>query len=315
MNIRLCNLPADIDLLMDVLVDAFQYPDHESWSVPTDLADLLHPQLSAARHWWPLLKVAGLVYPPARTLIGGFIAEVNGQAVGVANITRPTAGPYYEIGNVGVRPAFRRQGIARALMHACLEYIHAIGGRWVSLNVVTENTSAVQLYDTLGFTTLTTSTEMSYAGDGLTPSSALPYTVEVLPFGTWQERYTLARRLAYPYYPQPITPTMVRPSRLVQVMGRRFLHAAGVGYRVVVVRDSLRQIVAVGDVVMQESTNSATIIGDPADPQGGTVLLEWITTQPTTLSVWQPFMVREAGALGYGVDFRYRRMGFNPNRE
>lgn len=315
MNIRPCRLPADIDLLMEVLVDAFQFPDHESWSVPTDLADVLHPQLSAARHWWPLLKVAGLVYPAARTLIGGFIAEVDGQAVGVANITRPAAGPYYEIGNVGVRPAFRRQGIARALMHACLEHIRAIGGRWVSLNVVTENTSAVQLYDDLGFRTMTTSTEMSYGGDSLIPSRALPYTVEERPFGTWHERYTLARRLTHPYYPQPITPTMVRPSRLVQVVGPWFLREAQVGYRVAVVCDSQRQIVAVGDVVMQESTNSATIIGDPADPQGGTVLLEWITTQPTTLSVWQPFMVREAEALGYGVDFRYRRMGFNPNRE
>lgn len=313
MNIRPCRFPADIDTVMAVLVDAFQFPDHAAWSVPADLPDILYTPIAAARPFWPLLHGVGRVLPAVRSLINGYIAEVDGQAVGVATITRWVDGPYFEISNVGVRQAFRHQGIARCLMQACLGYIRAQGGRWVSLNVVDENSAAVRLYQQLGFNTMAYSAEMSHDATPLAAPSPLPFEIEVLPFGTWRPRYELSQCLQHPYYPQPITAAMLRPLSFIRIMGPRFLRRAQMRYQMVVARTATQTIAAVGEMLMQESTNSATIIGDPRVPEATRVLIQWMTTQqPTTLSVWQPFAVQEAGALGYGVDFRYQRMGLQP---
>ena len=56
-----------------------------------------------------------------------------------------------DITNVQVDTAFRRQGIARALMVKAMEYARAAGGERFTLEVRASNTPAIALYESLGF--------------------------------------------------------------------------------------------------------------------------------------------------------------------
>ncbi|OLB16850.1 MAG: ribosomal-protein-alanine N-acetyltransferase [Gemmatimonadetes bacterium 13_2_20CM_70_9] len=57
-----------------------------------------------------------------------------------------------EILNVGVAPAYRRQGVGRALVERMLAALHDHGARVVYLEVRESNVIARRLYESLGFT-------------------------------------------------------------------------------------------------------------------------------------------------------------------
>ncbi|MBN1122174.1 MAG: GNAT family N-acetyltransferase [Anaerolineae bacterium] len=57
------------------------------------------------------------------------------------------------IGGMGVIPTYRRQGIGRTIMQALLERAWALGLDTVQLEVITDNTAAYTLYQSLGFRT------------------------------------------------------------------------------------------------------------------------------------------------------------------
>ena len=50
-----------------------------------------------------------------------------------------------------VRPGFRRRGVGRTLLQACLNDLRTAGPRQVRLNVWTKNESATRLYRRMGF--------------------------------------------------------------------------------------------------------------------------------------------------------------------
>ncbi len=60
------------------------------------------------------------------------------------------------IQNVGVIPEFRGQGIAKQLLHYSLHGFLSAGCRKVTLEVTTHNTSAIRLYERVGFRTAKT---------------------------------------------------------------------------------------------------------------------------------------------------------------
>ncbi|MFN8532840.1 MAG: GNAT family N-acetyltransferase [Dehalococcoidia bacterium] len=100
----------------------------------------------------PLVGVLGLVAPSARDLFAGVVWETRGRIVGNVTIGR-LAGDQtrWMIGNVAVDPAFRRQGIARALTIAALAEIGRRGGKVTILDVRSDNEPAYALYRDLGF--------------------------------------------------------------------------------------------------------------------------------------------------------------------
>lgn len=55
------------------------------------------------------------------------------------------------VGGMGVIPAYRRQGIGRQLMYALIDAAESLGLAQLQLEVITQNTGALQLYQTLGF--------------------------------------------------------------------------------------------------------------------------------------------------------------------
>ena len=61
------------------------------------------------------------------------------------------SGPIGAIQNVGVAPAYRGQGLGQALVRKALLGFRAAGLRRAYLEVTAENTSAVQLYRSVGF--------------------------------------------------------------------------------------------------------------------------------------------------------------------
>jgi len=81
---------------------------------------------------------------------GVFVAEDDEGPVGVARIEAPVHGRAH-VQLVHVRPRGRRQGVAKALMQACVEDARARGATDVSLEVVTTNQTAVAVWRRLGF--------------------------------------------------------------------------------------------------------------------------------------------------------------------
>ena len=81
--------------------------------------------------------------------IYGFLASDEASPVGVI-LCRVAAGEM-EVLTVGVAPAARRKGVARALLAAALPPALALGAAEVFLEVAIDNEGAIALYDSLGF--------------------------------------------------------------------------------------------------------------------------------------------------------------------
>lgn len=60
-------------------------------------------------------------------------------------------GHFPEVNALGVADAYRRRGVARALMTAAADMAKAMGGDRLGLAVEADNTPAVRLYESLGF--------------------------------------------------------------------------------------------------------------------------------------------------------------------
>jgi len=84
-------------------------------------------------------------------VVPGFVWVERGHVVGNVSLRRALRWGGFFIGNVAVHPDWQGRGIASALMKAALEAISARGGRWVGLEVRTDNRIARQLYEHLGF--------------------------------------------------------------------------------------------------------------------------------------------------------------------
>ena len=81
---------------------------------------------------------------------GVFLAEDDDGAVGVARVEEPLRGRAH-VQLVHVRERGRRQGVAKALLRACVSHAQDQGARFVSLDVLRSNERAVTVWRRLGF--------------------------------------------------------------------------------------------------------------------------------------------------------------------
>ncbi len=97
---------------------------------------------------WPLFDlIAVLTFPDVVRLK----AVKDGLMVGfVAGDPRPSQG-YAWIATIGVLPGYRRQGIARSLLHACEERLETPR---LKLSVRVSNQAAIKLYEKEGYRTM-----------------------------------------------------------------------------------------------------------------------------------------------------------------
>ena len=86
---------------------------------------------------------------------GVFLAENGDGAVGVAKMDGPDHGAMH-VHLVHVRPRARREGVAKALLRACVDGAREAGAPTISLHVVTSNELARAVWRRLGFTDVST---------------------------------------------------------------------------------------------------------------------------------------------------------------
>ncbi|MBI4790037.1 MAG: GNAT family N-acetyltransferase [Chloroflexi bacterium] len=125
----------------------------------------------------PILRELGIIlwtlsYAPVfPENVTGYVWVEDGRVVGNTTISRDESRlDRYLISNVAVKPSYRRQGIARALMQVVIEHLRGRGAKWLLLNVRPSNADAVNLYRALGFQEV----EMRGEWTASPPSPSLP---------------------------------------------------------------------------------------------------------------------------------------------
>ncbi len=110
-------------------------------------ADLLANERQPPEHWQGRLRdlgERGMIYFAEHDTV---LAGMTGIARGYSPKTEHSA----TIWGVYVRPEWRGQQVATALLEACLEWAHRHGVRVVKLAVITTNAAAIRLYLRSGF--------------------------------------------------------------------------------------------------------------------------------------------------------------------
>jgi ribosomal protein S18 acetylase RimI-like enzyme len=114
----------------------------------------------AAEKWY-LATVDGFSLEQTRTFLkrvvdGALpevIAVVDDEVVGFCDILPHAAKGFTHVGRLGmgVRFEWRRQGIGRRMLDACLSLARKAGVEKVELEVFSDNVAALRLYDSFGF--------------------------------------------------------------------------------------------------------------------------------------------------------------------
>ena len=82
---------------------------------------------------------------------GVLAAMLDGKLAGYALVVLRQGSSVARIYSIAVDPAFGRQGVGRALLHACEHYAHRHGRRTLRLEVRHDNGAAIALYEQLNF--------------------------------------------------------------------------------------------------------------------------------------------------------------------
>lgn len=84
----------------------------------------------------------------------GFVWVEDGQIIANVTLVKSQITGRYLIANVAVLPEYRRMGFGRRLLEETIQYIYHLNGRDIILQVRQENSAAIQLYESLGFSRL-----------------------------------------------------------------------------------------------------------------------------------------------------------------
>lgn len=193
-SIRPINLPADLDAWIAVTAAGFQYPDNPKWNYSPEEIENNVTGIRSLKKIWPLFALLRTFSADARDLIRGFFYEEDSKVVG--NISCQRRGEAWYISDVVVLPEHRGKGYARKLVETCVEDIRARGGRQVSLDVISGNVPAVELYRSAGFREYTSLA--FYEMKGYHPLLAVgtdDCRVEEIKGDSWKLRYEFWRRV------------------------------------------------------------------------------------------------------------------------
>lgn len=192
------DLPQVIDLLKMVFGDALESDEQQLFGNSSPVS------------------ANGLMYrfnPAAARLSNGFVWQSDGRIIGNATLLTTRSWDRYLVANVAVNPAYRRRGIARALMGSITESVKERGGRVILLQVVKDNQSAINLYNSLGYRSIGNMTTWYASPSRLRelspdPSEEQAPSIELLPGNRWRDAYQLdtAHVHADLNWPEPILP-------------------------------------------------------------------------------------------------------------
>ena len=159
------------------------------------------------------------VLPPAAYPYG-FVWEQGGRVIGNASVL-PVEGfsQRWVMANVAVLPAFRRGGIAKALVESCIDLVRREGGKTIILQVDSDNHAGLCLYESLGFRVLSARRTWWGRVDGFVLPASHDERVRRREPQTWREQWALAKRI-FPeglIWPYPTSSAFFRPSALEQL--------------------------------------------------------------------------------------------------
>jgi ribosomal protein S18 acetylase RimI-like enzyme len=198
MAMRLIRWPADIMPVVELVVESFQYPENEAWSVQTDEKEQIVDGMRNVARIWPLIRLIQVVSPPMRDLLRGYVWEEDGRIVGASIVQRRGSTDVWVVGTVGVLPGYRRRGLARKLLTAALELMRERGATKVTLGVIDGNLPAYTLYKDMRFERYSGSVEFDALPEEPEAAPELPDGYHRTPLSPhdWQPRYELEKRIS-----------------------------------------------------------------------------------------------------------------------
>ena len=115
--------------------------------VPADLSAVDQIERDSYATPWSRAMFAGEIAKPSSICLGAF--DEDGMLLGYLIISRYVDA--WHVMNIAVAPAFRRRGIAAALLGHLFEVTRADARRGYTLEVRVSNTEAIRLYERMGF--------------------------------------------------------------------------------------------------------------------------------------------------------------------
>jgi GNAT superfamily N-acetyltransferase len=327
MTMRPIKLPADLVPLGDMIVDSFQYPENEQWSIQTDEMEQITDAIQGLRRMWPLIRLIQVFSPPLRDIMRGYLWEEDGQVVGTSMLQRLGTTDAWIITTVGVLPAYRRRGIARRLLEAALDLIRERGGERAILAVIEGNLPAYELYQSLGFEHYADQLDFQLAPQESPPRPVLPpgYSQSPLARFDWQPRYELDRRItpASLLEYEPMEAARFRQPAMMRLLLPVMMVAQGQRQEEFVVRTAGDgQVVARGGVTVPTRGKGPNALYARLDPAHGVLapyLVAYLLHRAVILSPdrrfefpvlrWMEPVVAAAGDAGFELRMAYCRMG------
>ena len=327
MTLRPIKLPADLVPLGDMIVDSFQYPENEQWSIQTDEMEQIADAIQGMRRLWPLIRLIQVFSPPLRDILRGYLWEEDGQVVGTSMLQRLGTTKAWIVTTVGALPAYRRRGIARELLEATLDLIRERGGERAILAVIDGNLPAYALYESLGFEHYAGHLEFELAPQEAPPRPVLPpgYSQSPLARFDWQPRHELDRRItpASLLEYEPMEEARFRQPAMMRLLLPVLMFAQGRREEEFVVRTAGEgQVVARGGVTVPtrgKGSNALYARLDPAHAELAPYLVAYLLHRAVTLSPdrrfefpiqrWMEPLVAAARDAGFELRMAYCRMG------
>jgi RimJ/RimL family protein N-acetyltransferase len=131
------------------------------WAGESDAESICDAVKAIAAEKWYLATVDGFSPELTRAFIKHLAdaglpqvaAFAEGRAVGFCDISRSRAEGFTHLARLGmgVRAEWRRQGVGRRLLDACVAQAKKTGIERIELEVFSDNNAAVQLYESFGF--------------------------------------------------------------------------------------------------------------------------------------------------------------------
>ena len=156
--------------------------------------------------------------PATSKLALGYVWEEDGRIVGNATLLPTRTAGRYLVVNVAVHPDYRRRHIARQLMDALLMLTQARRGREILLQVVQDNTAAINLYRSMDFDIVGSITSWQCSPSRLREPDLTAADIDIplireLARDEWQLAYQLDVTSLQPdlNWPEPLPPNAYKP--------------------------------------------------------------------------------------------------------
>ena len=323
-TIRPFRIPDDLDNMLRLIEEGFQYPENPSWNIQDDEKEGMVDMVKTIRRIWPIIRFLKIFAPFLQDFMHGFIYEENDKPVGLINFGRHRNTPEWYIGNVTVLPESRRRGIARKLVEASLTALRTHKATIAALEVISDNVPAYQLYEALGFEAYSSATEYDILPDKPVQAISLDngFHIKQLRRDEWETRMEFSQRITPEKIQsyEPIKKEHFKPPAIMSLLIPLIQVLSGTKTeRWAIFKDD--NIVAESSFSYRTKTggsNNAGIQIDPAYPEIALAMMNYVISSVQSkspdrrleihLKNWQPALLQAAEDAGCNKRFTSHKM-------